>query len=61
MTITAVMAASPLDRAKVTAAQIQALLVLEGYVVMAGELPMARVKIPYKRLTEGAVSFFEVG
>lgn len=29
-----------------TAAQIQSLLVLEGYVAMAGELPVARVKIP---------------
>lgn len=43
----------------VTAAQIQALPVLEGYVAMAGDLPVARVKMPYRRFMEEAASFLE--
>jgi len=41
----------------VTAAQIQALPVLEGYVAMAGDLPLARVKMPYRRFGERAAPF----
>jgi type IV secretory pathway TraG/TraD family ATPase VirD4 len=41
----------------VTAAQIQALPVLEGYVAMAGELPVARVKMPYRRFLNNSESF----
>ncbi len=44
----------------VTAAQIQALPVLEGYVAMANGLPVARVKIPYQWFDEHATSFLEV-
>src|SRR5690606_37057045 len=43
----------------VTAAQIQALPVLEGYVAMANGLPVARVKIPYQWFDEHATSFLE--
>ena len=43
----------------VTAAQIQALPVLEGYVAMAGGLPVARVKMPYRRFMKKTTSFLE--
>ncbi|MGB3836251.1 type IV secretion system DNA-binding domain-containing protein [Castellaniella sp.] len=51
-----------MDRATeevVTAAQIQALPVLEGYVALAGDLPVARVKMPYRRFEGRTESFLE--
>ncbi|CAM5220021.1 Coupling protein TraD [Castellaniella defragrans] len=43
----------------VTAAQIQALPVLEGYVALAGGLPVARVKMPYRRFDGRTASFLD--
>jgi len=43
----------------VTAAQIQALPVLEGYVAVAGGLPVAQVTMPYRRFVERATPFLE--
>jgi hypothetical protein len=41
----------------VTAAQIQALPVLEGYVALAGDLPVARVKMPFQQYAIQASAF----
>ncbi len=43
----------------VTAAQVQALPVLEGYVALAGDLPVARVKLPYQAFDEKASAFVD--
>lgn len=43
----------------VTAAQIQALPVLEGYVALAGDLPVARVQIRYRGFSEKTTAFLD--
>jgi len=43
----------------VTAAQIQALPVLEGYVAMAGDLPIARASLPFRQFGSSAMEFQE--
>jgi hypothetical protein len=45
----------------VTAAQIQALPVLEGYVAMAGGLPVSRVQIPYQDFPDKTTAFLNKG
>src|SRR5690606_22560436 len=45
----------------VTAAQIQALPSLGGYVALAGDYPIARVTLPLKRYGPAAMQFQETG
>jgi len=44
----------------VTAAQIQALPVLEGYLGLAGDLPVARLKVSAQQLEETSAAFLDV-
>jgi hypothetical protein len=44
----------------VTAAQIQALPVLEGYLSLAGDLPVAKLKVSAQQLEETSAAFLDV-
>jgi len=45
----------------VTAAQIQALPTLSGYVALAGDFPITRVKLPFRKFTASTAAFQEAG